>query len=184
MLPAKYSLWLYQEKHDYQKVRLSDKQMDRGQKKLALCAAMLCRTIRESSQCPIFFYPARTKDHDLWCQWSLSCVEPTAQVSLLYKLYHLQHINLKCCTLNVWCIIIFNQCKIQKNWCTVTVAPTIEHHGGHSRTPANQRWDQLPGRSQRLLLGTTPKSRSQFTNGKNSPPVYNFILWTCEFETG
>ena len=43
--------------------------------------------------------------------------------------------------------------KIQKNWCTVTVAPTIEHHGGHSRTPANQRWDQVPGRSQRLLLG-------------------------------
>ena len=44
-------------------------------------------------------------------------------------------------------------CKIQKNWCTVTVAPTIEHHGGHSWTPVNQRWDQVPGRSQRLLLG-------------------------------
>ena len=28
------------------------------------------------------------------------------------------------------------ECKIKKNWCTVTVAPTIEHHGGHSRTPA------------------------------------------------
>ena len=48
-----------------------------------------------------------------------------------------------------WCF----KCKIQKNWCTVTVAPTIEHHGGHSWTPANQRWDQVPGRSQRLLLG-------------------------------
>ena len=35
--------------------------------------------------------------------------------------------------------------KIQKNWCTVTVAPTIEHQGGHLRTPANQRWDQVPG---------------------------------------
>ena len=35
-------------------------------------------------------------------------------------------------------------CKIQKNW-TVTLAPTIEHHGWHSRTPANQRWDQVPG---------------------------------------
>ena len=34
--------------------------------------------------------------------------------------------------------------KIQNNWCTV--APTIEHHGGHSRTPANQSWDQVPGR--------------------------------------
>ena len=41
---------------------------------------------------------------------------------------------------------VWHKCKIQKNWCTVTVAPTIEHHGGHSRTPANQRWDQVPGR--------------------------------------
>ena len=48
---------------------------------------------------------------------------------------------------------VWQKCKIQKNWCTVTVAPTIEHRGGHSRTPANQRWDQVPGRSQRLLLG-------------------------------
>ena len=48
---------------------------------------------------------------------------------------------------------VWQKCKIQTNWCTVTVAPTIEHHGGHSRTPANQRWDQVPGRSQRLLLG-------------------------------
>ena len=30
------------------------------------------------------------------------------------------------------CKVLWNQCKIQKNWCTVTVAPTIEHHGGHS----------------------------------------------------
>ena len=29
--------------------------------------------------------------------------------------------------------------------CTVTVAPTIEHHGGHSQTPANQRRDQVHG---------------------------------------
>ena len=43
-------------------------------------------------------------------------------------------------------------CKIQKNWCTVTVAPTIEHHGGHSRTPANQRWwDQVPMFIQRVF---------------------------------
>ena len=48
----------------------------------------------------------------------------------------------------------WQKCKIQKYWYTVTVAPTIEHHGGHSRTPANQRWDQVPGRSQRLLLGS------------------------------
>ena len=48
---------------------------------------------------------------------------------------------------------VWQKCKIQNNWCTVTVAPTIELHCGHSRTPANQRWDQVPGRSQRLLLG-------------------------------
>ena len=47
---------------------------------------------------------------------------------------------------------VWQNCKIQKNWCTAPVALTIEHHGGHSRTPANQRWDQVPGRSQRLLL--------------------------------
>ena len=29
---------------------------------------------------------------------------------------------------------VWTKCKIQKNWCTVTVAPTIEHHGGHSWT--------------------------------------------------
>ena len=37
---------------------------------------------------------------------------------------------------------VWQKCKIQKNWCTVTVAPTIEHQSGHSQTPANQRWDQ------------------------------------------
>ena len=26
------------------------------------------------------------------------------------------------------------KCKIHKNWCTVTVAPTIEHHGGHPKS--------------------------------------------------
>ena len=43
---------------------------------------------------------------------------------------------------------VWQKCKIQKNWCTVTVAPAIEHRGGHSRIPANQRWDQGSGRSQ------------------------------------
>ena len=47
---------------------------------------------------------------------------------------------------------VWQKCKIQKNWCTVTVAPTTEHHGWHSRTPANKRSDKVPGRSQRLLL--------------------------------
>ena len=48
---------------------------------------------------------------------------------------------------------VWKKCKIQKNWCTVTVASKIEHHYGHSQTPANQRWDHVPGRIQRLLLG-------------------------------
>ena len=39
---------------------------------------------------------------------------------------------------------VWQKCKIQKKWCIVTVAPTIEHHGGHSWTPVNQRWDQVP----------------------------------------
>ena len=38
---------------------------------------------------------------------------------------------------------VWQKCKIQKNWCNATVAPTIEHHGGHSWTPENQRWDQV-----------------------------------------
>ena len=29
---------------------------------------------------------------------------------------------------------VWQKCKMQKNSCTVTVAPTIEHRGGHSRT--------------------------------------------------
>ena len=27
---------------------------------------------------------------------------------------------------------VWQKCKIQKNWCTVTMAPTIEHHGGYT----------------------------------------------------
>ena len=49
------------------------------------------------------------------------------------------------------CVLHAYQCKIQKNWCTVTVAPTIEHHGGHSRTPVNQRWDQVSSKSIKLF---------------------------------
>ena len=58
---------------------------------------------------------------------------------------------------------------IQKNWCTVTVAPTIKHHGGHSRTTANQRWDLVPGRSQRLLRGQPHPPRMPATQRK---PIY------------
>ena len=48
---------------------------------------------------------------------------------------------------NRWTAICFG-CKIQKNWCIVTVVPTIDHHGGQSQTPANQSWDQVSRKSQ------------------------------------
>ena len=37
------------------------------------------------------------------------------------------------------------KCKIQKNWCTVTMAPTIDHHGGHSWTPVTRGETRCPG---------------------------------------
>ena len=36
-------------------------------------------------------------------------------------------------------------CKIQKNWCTVTVTPTIEQHGGHSRPLQKRDETRCPG---------------------------------------
>ena len=87
---------------------------------------------------------------------------------------------------------------IQKNWCTVTVAPTIEQHGGHPRTPASQRWDQVPGRSRAglLLLPNTSDAEnsvilyvgSQEVNGVQVPRrsfsrkqrYSNWILWLQE----
>ena len=54
----------------------------------------------------------------------------------------------KCTTSSTWQREqVWQKCKIQKNWCTVTVAPTIEHHAGHSRTPASTR-----SRSSSLLI--------------------------------
>ena len=68
-------------------------------------------------------------------------------------------------------------CKIQKNRCTVTVAPTIEHHGGDSRTPANQRWDQVPRRSQRLLLG---RSHPQWMPATQRKCIYGGLTLDVE----
>ena len=85
------------------------------------------------------------------------------------------------------------QCKIQKNWCTVTVAPTIEHHGGHSRTPANQRRDQVPGRSQRTYSHLKPpcphngfsyinKTIKQFSDQKYlNALLYYKLYFSCTF---
>ena len=55
-------------------------------------------------------------------------------VLLMYAVYHTHALTKQ------------YECKIQNNWCTVTVAPTIEHHGGYSPTPTNQSWGQVPGR--------------------------------------
>ena len=88
---------------------------------------------------------------------------------------------------------VWQKCKIQKNWCTVTVAPTIEHHGGHSRTPVNQRCDQVPGRSnvssQLLLINWEPQSDKRGQSCQHSSFVvlrealskytWNFCLNTC-----
>ena len=36
-----------------------------------------------------------------------------------------------------------DQCEIQKNWCTATVATTIEQYGGHTWTPAITRGETM-----------------------------------------
>ena len=63
------------------------------------------------------------------------------------------------------------QCKIQKHWCTVTVAPTIEHRGGHSRTPATRGETRCPGGvSVSCLASRTrhecPRHNERITNDK------------------
>ena len=78
-------------------------------------------------------------------------------------------------------------CKIQKNWCTVTVAPTIEYHGGHSRTPANQRWDQVPGGVSVSCLASRIKRaflKYQCSRHENIP-AWNFkpnepVIWNLK----
>ena len=80
------------------------------------------------------------------------------------------------------------ECKIQKNWCTVTMAPTIEHHGAHSRTPVNQSWDQVPGRSHLLILGSKgqgvqrSRSNSDFKLCTVSTKLLHYIL-TYNYDT-
>ena len=45
---------------------------------------------------------------------------------------------------------VWQKCKIQKNWCTLNVAQTIEHNGGHSRT-FNIKF--VAGRGTTMLVG-------------------------------
>ena len=75
------------------------------------------------------------------------------------------------------------QCKIQKNWCIVTAAPTKEHHGGHSLTPANQRWDLVPGKS---ICKYKFGCHSSVLLADNEPPALisaksdrTYVLSTC-----
>ena len=61
---------------------------------------------------------------------------------------------------------VWQKSEIQKSWCTVTVAPTIERYDGHSWTSANQRWDQVPGTlsplDDRRIILTTSKACHYF----------------------
>ena len=96
-----------------------------------------------------------------------------------------------------WYIALFCQsifhydlwiCKIQNNWCTVTVAPTIEHHGGNSRTPANQRSDQVPGAVIADLSCRSPHETCKKHRGTvrwTLPDEYlrNYGLWTKHLHT-
>ena len=56
------------------------------------------------------------------------------------------------------------QCKIQKNWCTVTMAPTIEHNGGHSRTLQTRGETRCPGGVSVSWLAS--RTRHEFTREK------------------
>ena len=89
----------------------------------------------------ILIYPL-----DLHCQW----IEEYYFIDFINSRYQSSILSRNSTFVVIRYEYIAFQCKIQKNWCTVTVAPQIEHHGGHSWIPANQRWDQVPGRSQRL----------------------------------
>ena len=92
-----------------------------------------------------------------------------AQECILYSSLHLsKHHN-----------ISDIKCKIQKNWCTVTVAPTIEYHGGHSRTPANQMWGQVSGGVSVSWLA----SRTRHGCPRHNESVYIYIyinIWRLE----
>ena len=68
-------------------------------------------------------------------------------------------------------------CKIQKNWWTATVAPKIEHHGGHSRTSVNQRWDQVPERSGVSCLASRTRHECPRHNESGYMGVRHWI-WT------
>ena len=53
---------------------------------------------------------------------------------------------------------VWQKCKIQKNWCTVTVAPTKEHHGGHSRLTHSGNIDIFSGANAYIVEETKWRS--------------------------
>ena len=55
------------------------------------------------------------------------------------------------------------ECKIQKNWCTVTVAPTIEHHDGHSRPLQSRGETRCPGGVSVSCLASPPAMNASDT---------------------
>ena len=67
--------------------------------------------------------------------------------------------------------------KIQKNWCTVTVAPTIEHHGGHSRTPANRGETRCPGGVSVSCLASRTRHECPRHNGSVYMEAWHW-MWT------
>ena len=67
------------------------------------------------------------------------------------------------------------QCKIKKNWCTVTVAPTIEHHGGHSRTPAYQSHQNFDNTTNPLLMAQTIRGKLNVENRKSDKIKHHFL---------
>ena len=59
--------------------------------------------------------------------------------------------------------------KIQKNWCTVTVEQTIEHHGGHSRIPATRGETRCPGGVSVSCLASRTRHECPRHNKPNKP---------------
>ena len=78
-----------------------------------------------------------------WLCFVLICkiVSTTVLIEEVTRNFITRNSHAKWCHFNryVWDCVLGYYVKIQRNWCTVTVVPTIEHYGGHSRTPADQR---------------------------------------------
>ena len=71
--------------------------------------------------------------------------------------------------------------KKQKNWCNVTVAPTIEHHGGYSWTPANTKTSTRSNMRHMTVLSVTSVQSVRYANEAFIYITFILcILWTSE----